>query len=99
MNNKLLIVGMSLGMNLLSGIGQMALSLPPPEEIPEEVLRTEIITEARSPLDNKPLTAAEYAELQAKLATSPFPPELSPKVRDIVQLLSLLKFFRIITPF
>ena len=35
-----------------------ALALPAPEDIPEEVLRAEIITSARSPLDNQPLTEA-----------------------------------------
>jgi len=38
-----------------------ATALPPPEDLPEEILRTEIITEARSPIDGQPLTAAEYA--------------------------------------
>ncbi len=32
-------------------------------DIPEEVLRAEIITEARSPIDGKPLSAIEFAEL------------------------------------
>lgn len=38
-----------------------AIALPPPEDVPEEILRTEIITEARSAIDGQPLTAAEYA--------------------------------------
>jgi hypothetical protein len=39
-------------------------SKPPiPEDIPEEVLRAEIITEARSPIDGKPLSAVDFAEL------------------------------------
>jgi hypothetical protein len=36
---------------------------PTPEDIPEEVLRAEIITEARSPIDGKPLSAIDFAEL------------------------------------
>jgi hypothetical protein len=32
-------------------------------DIPEEVLRAEIITEARSPIDGKALSATEFAEL------------------------------------
>ena len=43
-----------------------AIALPPPDDLPEEILRTEIITEARSPIDGQPLTAAEYAQLQAQ---------------------------------
>ena len=41
-----------------------AIALPPPEDLPEEILRTDIITEARSPIDGQPITPAEYAQLQ-----------------------------------
>lgn len=68
-------------------------------EIPEEVLRTEIIIEARSPIDGKPLNAAEYAELQAQLQTRPNPPKLSPKVRETVFLLRLRQLIRTFAPF
>ncbi len=40
-----------------------ASKLPTTEDIPEEVLRAEIITEARSPIDGKPLSAIDFAEL------------------------------------
>jgi hypothetical protein len=73
-----------------------AFSLPPAEDIPEEILRTEIITAARSPIDGKPLTAAEYIELQAQLRVAP-PPKLDPAIRDQIFLLrlrkTLLQFF------
>lgn len=52
---------------------ESAEALPPPEDIPEEILRTEIILEGRSPLDGKPLSAAEYAELEARLAQRAYP--------------------------
>lgn len=39
-------------------------ALPPPEDLPEEILRTEIITEARSPINGQPITPAAYAQLQ-----------------------------------
>ncbi len=77
---------------------QIALSLPPQTEIPEEVLRTEIITAANSPIDGKPLTAAQYAELQAQLQDSPTP-KLSPKVRETVFLLRLRQLIRTFAPF
>lgn len=41
----------------------LAIDLPPDTDIPEEVLRAEIITEARSPIDGKALSASEFAEL------------------------------------
>jgi hypothetical protein len=99
MNDPLLIFGLGLCGGLLAGGIKMSLALPPPEDIPEEVLRTEIITEARSPIDGKRLTAAEYAELQARLAEGPFPPQLNPKIQQLVFLLRLRQMFKILTPF
>jgi hypothetical protein len=78
---------------------EASIALPPPEDIAEEVLRTEIITEARSPIDGKPVTAAEYAEIEAKLKKSPFPPQLNPKLRHLVFLLRIRKLLNTITPF
>lgn len=72
------------------------IALPLPEDIPEEILRTQIIIEARSPIDGKFLTAAEYAQLQAQLQEAP-PPKLDPKIREQIFLLrirkTLLQFF------
>ena len=76
-----------------------ALALPPASDIPEEVLRTEIILEARSPVDGKSLTAAEYAELQAQLQTRSTPPKLNPQVRDTIFLLRLRRTLRTFFPF
>jgi hypothetical protein len=89
--------GLSLG--LMLGVCPQAIALPPPEEIPEEILRIEIITEARSPVDGTPLTTAQYAELQEQLQTSPSPPLVSPGIEQSVFLLRLLKFFRTLLPF
>lgn len=44
-----------------------ALSLPSPDDLPEEYLRTQIIFEARSPITGEILTAADYAELLTSL--------------------------------
>lgn len=78
---------------------QSSLALPPPEDIPEEILRTEIILEARSPINGQPLSAAEYAQLQAQLAQSPYPQQLNSEVRQLIFLLQIRKFFKTITPF
>jgi hypothetical protein len=93
----------SLGMILLL-MGSVsvapALALPPAEDVPEEVLRTEIITEARSPVDGTPLTAAEYAELQAELEAGPDTrPELSPQVENTIILLRVRRAIRSVFPF
>lgn len=77
-----------------------AFPLPPPEDTPEEVLRTEMITEARSPLDGTPLTAAEYAQLKAELEGSQPPdPQVNPKLRELIFLLRLRAQMRQILPF
>jgi len=68
---------------------------------PEEVLRTEIYTQARSPIDGRQLTAAEYALLQERLAAE-FPnPEdqLSSELRHIIQLLRLRQLLDRVNPF
>lgn len=76
----------------------LPLALPPQEEVPEEVLRTEVITEARSPVDGRPLSAADYAELQTQLREAP-PPELPPNVRQLIFLLSIRKAIYSFFPF
>lgn len=73
------------------------LALPPEEDIPEEILATQIITEARSPIDNQPLTATEYALLQEKIRTSPFPPQINSQLRQKIFLLQILKMIRTIS--
>ncbi|WP_197278794.1 hypothetical protein [Pseudanabaena sp. 'Roaring Creek'] len=72
------------------------------EDSPEEVLRAEIYTDARSPIDGKQLSAAEYTELMEKLRSlDNIPPEdlVSPKVREIIGLLKLRKFLKQFIPF
>ena len=73
--------------------------LPPPDDIPEEILRTEIILSGRSPVDGKPLSAAQYVEIQAQLQSRPTPPKLNPVVRDRIFQLRLLRTLRTFFPF
>ncbi|MBD2133266.1 hypothetical protein PN497_10730 [Sphaerospermopsis kisseleviana CS-549] len=78
--------------------GTKVMALPPVEDIPEEILRTEIITIGRSPIDGKLLTAAEYAQIQAQLQTSP-PPKLNAQIREKIFLLQLRKTLLQLFPF
>ncbi|HAG80846.1 MAG TPA: hypothetical protein DD379_16885 [Cyanobacteria bacterium UBA11162] len=94
---KTIVLSLWLGINFI--VAKPVLSLPPPEDVPEEILRTEIITEARSPIDGKPLTAAEYAELQAQMAQRSTPPALDPEIQHIIFLLRVRSLFRTLTPF
>lgn len=73
-------------------------ALPPPEDTPEEILRAEIILEARSPIDGKPLTAAEYAELQAALADPAHPPSLDSELQHLIFLLRVRRMLRTLVP-
>ena len=70
-----------------------------PEDIPEEILRQEIILDARSPFDGSPLTATEYAELQVEIERlNEVPPTVSPKLQKLVGLLKLRKFIKTFIP-
>ncbi|WP_017655793.1 hypothetical protein [Fortiea contorta] len=101
-SQRILLIVFSLSITILVALGShwqtRAVALPPPEDIPEEILRTEIITEGRSPIDGKPLTAAEYAELQEQLQTSP-PPKLNSSLRQTVYLIQLRKALLQLFPF
>ena len=89
----------ALGIWLLGTPALAQIQLPPPEDIPEEILRTEIIFEARSPIDGEPLTAAEYAELQAELQEPKGPPQLNSDIRYLIFLLQLRQTTRPVAPF
>jgi len=73
-------------------------ALPPPEDTPEEVLRTEIILDARSPLDGTPLTAAEYEQLREALGRHE-EPLVSSELRELIFLLQLRRVVKPIFPF
>ena len=83
----------------LALLGDCALALPPPDDIPEEILRTEVITEARSPLNGEPLSAADYATLQEHLRDPNTEPVVNPEIADLIQLLRLRRLLKPILPF
>ena len=98
MNNKSLSLPLHLLVTLTVLGEQASIALPPPEDTPEEILRTEIILDARSPLDGQPLTAAEYAELEAQLQQSAFPPEVNSDIQHLVFLLQIRKLLKTLIP-
>ncbi|MBS3029929.1 MAG: hypothetical protein HCA25_23480 [Dolichospermum sp. DET50] len=99
---RILLIILSVTTSILVGLsgqsGKAVIALPPQADIPEEILRTEIILTARSPIDGKVLTPAEYAELQAQIQISP-PPRLSSGIRDKIFLLQLRKTLLQLFPF
>ena len=74
-------------------------ALPPAEDIPEEILRTEIILEGRSPVNGEPLSAAEYEELKADLAQRAIAPQVNSDIRELIFLLQVRKLIKSIIPF
>ena len=96
MKKKLLLLTMAISFEVGT---QASFALPPIEDTPEEVLRTEIVLEGRSPITGKPLNGAEYAEIQDKLQNSQFAPELNSDIQELIFLLQLRKFFKTIIPF
>ncbi len=73
--------------------------VPAAADVPEEILRTEIIFEARSPLDGAPLSPADYAQLQAELAAAQTTPTLNSDIRFIILLLQARRAFKPVIPF
>lgn len=80
------------------GWPQSSKALPPPEDTPEEVLRTEVILEARSPVTGEPLTAAEYEQLLEELSRNEAT-SLSPEIRELIFLLQLRRVIKPFIPF
>lgn len=91
-------IGISILLGLSSHWATRVMALPPQEDTPEEILRTEIIIEARSPIDGKRLSASEYAELQTALQKSP-PPQLNSQIREQIFLIRLRKALLQLFPF
>lgn len=90
-----------LGFGIASIIGSAptALSLPPPEDIPEEILRTEIVEVARSPIDGEPLSASEYAALQNQLQDLNDQGIVSSELEELIFLLQLRRGLKPFIPF
>lgn len=80
----------------------IAVALPPATDLPEEVSRSEIITEARSPVDGKPLTAAQYLDQQSQIRQGQSlrpQDQVSPQLRKAIGLLRLRRLVRTFFPF
>lgn len=69
------------------------------DDIPEEILRTEIITAARSPLTGEPLSAAEYAQLLETLEAPAGGTLVSQDIQYLFFLLELRRRLKPILPF
>jgi hypothetical protein len=77
---------------------QVVVALPAPEDVPEEVLRTQIITEGRSPIDGTAVTATEYATIEQALTEHRLPPNINAEIQHTIFLLRVLKLFKTVNP-
>jgi hypothetical protein len=84
---------------LVSGYVLPGFSLPPADETPEEILRTRMITEARSPIDGQPVSAAEYAQLQEQLQDVNDVESVDSELAQLIFLLQVRRVVRPILPF
>ena len=68
-------------------------------DLPEEVLRSEILLDGRSSFDGKRLTATEYAELEQEIEQrNAVEPQVAPKIRRLVGLIKFRKFIKRVLP-
>jgi hypothetical protein len=79
--------------------GSVMANILPDADIPEEVLRAEIITEARSPISGKALSAQDFAELvvttkQQLDRDDAIAATMNPRFKEAVLLLRLRGFLR-----
>jgi len=95
--NKLLLIIITLFFTQINL--KIAVSLPQPDDIPEEILRTQIILEGRSSLNGEPLTPQEYAELERELAQAKYPPEIAAKLKHLIFLVRIRQMMMLLAPF
>lgn len=96
-NTQLVVVTLGVGMMFIGPV-LPSKALPPPEDLPEEILRTEVITEARSPLNGQPLSAAEYANLQEDLRDPNDSGVVPSNFREAIFLLRIRRILKPILP-
>jgi hypothetical protein len=89
-NKKLLTIDCLLTIALASPVK----ALPPVDDRPEEVLRGEIITDARSPLYGESLSAGQYQELLVALAREDRGRISNPGILNTVRLLRIRALLR-----
>lgn len=71
------------------------------QDVPEEMLQTQIATEANSPLTGLAQSANNYAKEQKRLQVTAVevPPRLTPSIYRSVELLRLRKLLKSLLPF
>jgi hypothetical protein len=81
--------------------GSLAQTFPPTDDIPEEVLQTQVLETATSSQDGQSLAPSQYTreQQQQQIASEDVPPRLIPEVKQVVDLLRIRKLLKGILPF
>jgi hypothetical protein len=94
-SNRLAALMVGLGV----GITPAAMALPPPTDVPEEVLRTEVIVEARD-RSGQPIGPGAYAQLQQTIdRRNQDNPQVAEELQSLLLQLRLLSVIKSIAPF
>jgi hypothetical protein len=81
------------------GITPAAMALPPPTDVPEEVLRTEVIVEARD-RSGQPIGPGAYAQLQQAIdRRNQDNPQVAEELQSLLLQLRLLSVIKSVIPF
>ncbi len=84
---------------VLMPVSVRAAEMQTPDDVPEEVLRSEILLDGRSSFTGERLSATEYAEMQSEIEqTNAIEPQVAPKLRTLVGLVKLRKFIKTVLP-
>jgi hypothetical protein len=76
-----------------------AIALPPPQDVPEEVLRAEMIVEARD-RSGQPIAPGAYAQLQQTIdRRNQDNPQISEDLQSLLLQLRLLSVIKSVIPF
>jgi hypothetical protein len=94
-SNRLAALMVGLGV----GIPPAAMALPPPTDVPEEVLRTEVIVEARD-RSGQPIGPGAYAQLQQAIdRRNQDNPQVAEELQSLLLQLRLLSVIKSVIPF
>jgi hypothetical protein len=93
MNNPIVTCFGSIGISILCWLRFSAQALPPPEDIPEEILRIQPDLRSQSSQDNRPLSPHEYQTEQSEQSKGQ-DPEVTPEVMQLIYLLRIRQGLR-----
>jgi hypothetical protein len=76
-------------------------SLPPNEDVPEEVLQIQVIEQSNSQMDGGARSAQDYAseQKQLRVKAEDVPARIAPEIKQTIDLLRIRKVIKSLLPF